>query len=215
MDSTRVHRQGLPPLSAKQQRVLTFIREHIRDCGYPPTVREIASQLGLAGPNSAKKYLDILQRKGYVRRTARSSRAIELIEPSGGAGDVRLVPVVGTIPAGTPLYAVESRQGTVAIDASLCRADGMFFLRIRGDSMKDAHIVDGDLALIRPQHSVEQGEIAAVRIGDEATVKYFYREKNNVRLQPAHDGMEPIIVDVCRSDVSIIGKVVSVFRVLE
>jgi repressor LexA len=201
-------------LSLKQHRVLEFIKKHIRDCGYPPTVREIADRLGLAGPHSAKKFLDILERKGYVRRLARSSRAIELLDERKGIF-TRVLPVVGSIRAGAPLLAVENIRDRVAVDASLAPADGMFLLEVEGDSMLDAHILDGDLALIRPQQAVEQGQIAAVRIGDEATIKYFFRERHCIRLQPAHPAMPPILIPEGRAEVQIIGKVVGIIRRME
>lgn len=201
-------------LTAKQQRVFDFIRKHVLENGYPPTVREIAAGLKLSGPNSAKKFLDILQRKGVIRRRPGISRGIELREDTRHT-TVRLVPIVGTIRAGEPLLAVEHIEGTIAVDGSFARSDGMFFLRVQGDSMIDAHIQDGDLALIRPQNRVEQGEIAAVLVGEEATIKYVFRERNALRLQPANAAMEPILVPAGSRDVRIIGKLVGIYRNLD
>jgi len=201
-------------LSLKQQRVLEFIKGHLRDRGYPPTVREIADRLGLAGPHSAKKFLDILERKGHIRRLARSSRAIELLDEQQGIF-TRILPVLGSIQAGAPLLAIENISARVAVDAALAPADGMFLLRVQGNSMVDAHILDGDLALIRPQQTAEQGEIAAVRIGDEATIKYFFRDRHCIRLQPANPAMAPILIPEEQAEVHIIGKVVGVIRGME
>lgn len=198
-------------LTAKQQMVFDFIRQHILENGYPPTVREIAAGLKLSGPNSAKKFLDILQRKGVIRRRPGISRGIELRDDPRRTA-VRLVPIVGTIRAGEPLPAVENIEGTIAVDVSFARSDGMFFLRVQGDSMIDAHIQDGDFALIRPQNRVEQGEIAAVLVGEEATIKYVFRERNALRLQPANAAMEPILVPAGSRDVRIIGKLVGIYR---
>ena len=201
-------------LTEKQERVLNFIKKHIHEAGYPPTVREIAEKLGMAGPNSAKKFLDILERKGCIRRTAKSSRAIELLEEKKWIF-TRMLPVVGSIRAGTPLLAVENIEERIAVDPSLARSDDMFLLRVQGDSMIDAHITDGDLALIRPQPIVEQGEIAAVLIGDEATIKYFFRETESIRLQPANASIDPVVVHETREQIKVIGKVVGIIRNME
>lgn len=202
-------------LSAKQERVLAFVRAHLRRTGYPPTVREIAEGLGLAGPNSAKKYLDILERKGRIRREPGRSRAIELRGQPRDAR-ARMLPVVGVIRAGGPALALEHIEGHVAVDASLARRDGMFLLRVRGDSMREAHVLDGDLALIRPQPEVASGDMAAVLFGDEATLKYFYKEKNAIRLKPANPAYDPIVIGQADAGrVRVIGKVVAVMRALE
>ena len=199
-------------LSAKQARVLDFIKNYLRQAGYPPTVREIAEKLGLAGPNSAKKFLDILERKGFIQRRAGCSRAIELRHTPAGRAAVML-PVVGDIRAGEPLLAVENTAERIAVDRSLAREEGMFLLRVKGDSMIEAHVMDGDLALIRPQPEVAQGDMAAVLIGAEATLKYFYKEKTALRLQPANPAFKQIMIqkkNACQ--VRIIGKVVGIIR---
>jgi repressor LexA len=201
-------------LSAKQERVFNFLKRHVHDFGYPPTVREIAASLGMAGPHGAKKILDILERKGYIRKTARGSRAIDIVGSRAGMPPL-IVPIVGTIRAGTPLLAVENIEGSVTIDPALARGEGLFALRVRGDSMIEASILDGDLAVIRPQVRVEQGEIAAVIINDEATVKYFFREKDRIRLQPANAGMKPIIINEGQAEVTLAGKVVAIIRRME
>lgn len=201
-------------LTEKQQRVAAFIRRHIHETGYPPTVREIAAHAGLAGPNGAKKCLDILERKGIIRRRPGISRGIELCDPARRAA-VRLVPIIGTVRAGEPLLAVEHVDGSIALDASLARGENMFFLRVRGDSMIEAHIQDGDLALIRPQSRVEQGEIAAVLVGDEATIKQVFRERTGIRLQPANSAMQSIRIAEGSREVRIIGKVVGIYRNME
>jgi repressor LexA len=201
-------------LSTKQEQVLSFLKKHVHDCGYPPTVREIAASLGMAGPHSAKKILDILERKGYIRKTARGSRAIDIVG-SRAASPVLTVPIVGTIRAGTPLLAVENIEGSVAVDPAVARGEGLFALRVQGDSMIEASILDGDLALIRPQARVEQGEIAAVIINDEATIKYFFREKASIRLQPANARMKPIVIRAGQAEVMLAGKVVAIIRRME
>jgi len=202
-------------LSTKQSRVFDFIKAHLQHTGYPPTVREIADNLGLAGPNSAKKFLDILERKGCIRRQPGCSRAIEIVG-SARAAAIQSLPVVGAIRAGEPLLAFENIQEHVTVDLSFARGEGLFFLRVKGDSMIDAHVMDGDLALIRSQPEVASGDIAAVLIGDEATLKYFYKEKTAVRLQPANPAYEPIIIkQKDTAQLRIIGKVVGVIRKME
>lgn len=202
-------------LSAKQARVLDFIKGHLQNTGYPPTVREIADRLGLAGPNSAKKFLDILERKGFIRRAAGCSRAIEIMGPMRAAA-IRILPVVGAIRAGEPVLAFENIEKHVAVDPSFARGEGLFFLRVQGDSMIDAHVMDGDLALIRPQQEVASGDIAAVLLGDEATLKYFYKERTAVRLKPANPAYEPIVIkQKDAAQVRIIGKVVGVMRKMD
>ncbi len=198
-------------LTTKQQRVLRFLENFIEKHGFPPTTREIATQLELAGPNSAKKYLDILERKGVIRKTARSSRAIELIGRESPPVSGRQVPLIGCIQAGSPLLAVENIERHINIDPSIARTDGMFFLRVQGDSMIDAHIKPGDLALIYPQKQLDQGDVAVVRVGDEATLKYFFKEENRIRLQPANTAYDPIYLYE-DDDVEVIGKVAGILR---
>jgi len=162
-------------LTVKQERVFNFTRKYKEESGYPPTVREITENLGLSGPNSAKKFLDILERKGWIKKTAKSSRAIEILNEAKKVLPY-MVPVVGNIQAGTPILAIENIEENIALDPSLARDKDTFFLKVKGNSMIDAHIMDGDLAMVRPQSTVEQGEIAAVLIGEEATIKYFFKE---------------------------------------
>jgi len=198
-------------LTPKQERVFVFVQKYREKWGYPPTVREITENLGLAGPNSAKKFLDLLERKGWIRRTAKSSRAIEILDKTQGPEPVR-IPLVGNIQAGTPILAIENIEENIAVDPRLVKDKAAFFLRVRGNSMIEAHIMDGDLALVRPQETVEQGEIAAVRIGDEATIKYFFKEENEIRLVPANPEMYPIRIRENREDVRVIGKITGIVR---
>jgi len=123
-----------------------------------------------------------------------------------------MIPVVGNIQAGAPILAIENIEENIALDPSLAGDKGTFFLRVRGNSMIDAHIMDGDLAMVRPQSTVEQGEIAAVLIGEEATVKYFFKENGFIRLQPANSKMEPILISADNELVKIIGKITGIVR---
>ena len=198
-------------LTGKQTRVLTFLKDFVRQQGYPPTVREIAKQLGMSGPHSAKRFLDMLEQKGYIRRVARNSRAIELVE-TPSIPLVKMVPLVGQVRAGSPLLAEENIESTIALDSSIARWSDVFLLRVVGNSMIDAHITHGDLALVKPQPTIENGEISVVLIQGEATIKRFYKEKNTVRLEPANVTMQPIIINAKGADVHIVGKVVAILR---
>jgi repressor LexA len=201
-------------LTVKQERVFNFIRKYKEESGYPPTVREITENLGLSGPNSAKKFLDILERKGWIKKTAKSSRAIEILSEAKKVLPY-MVPVVGNIQAGAPILAIENIEENIAIDPSLAGDKDTFFLKVQGNSMIDAHIMDGDLAMVRPQNTVEQGEIAAVLIGEEATVKYFFKEEEFIRLQPANLEMEPILIREDKKHVKIIGKITGIVRKMD
>lgn len=201
-------------LTGKQTRVLTFLKDFISKQGYPPTVREIANQLGMSGPHSAKRFLDMLEQKGYIRRAARSSRAIELVETLS-VPPVRMVPLVGRVRAGSPVLAEENIESTIALDPAIARWDNLFLLRVEGDSMIDAHIADGDLALVKPQPTIENGEITVVLIQGEATIKRFYKDTSTVRLEPANATMNPIIIQSGDAEVSIVGKVVAIVRKIE
>ena len=201
-------------LTGKQTRVLTFLKDFIRKQGYPPTVREIASQLCMSGPHSAKRFLDMLEQKGHIRRVARSSRAIELVETLS-VPRVRMVPLVGRVRAGSPLLAEENIESTIALDPAIARWDNLFLVRVVGDSMIDAHIADGDLALVKPQPTIENGEITVVLIQGEATIKRFYKDTSTVRLEPANATMNPIIIQSGDAEVSIVGKVVAIVRKIE
>jgi repressor LexA len=201
-------------LTVKQERVFNFIRKYKEKSGYPPTVREITKNLELSGPNSAKKFLDILERKGWIKKTAKSSRAIEILTEEKEVLPY-MIPVVGRIQAGTPILAIENIEENIALDPSLAGDKDTFFLKVQGNSMIDAHIMDGDLAMVRPQSTVEQGEIAAVLIGEEATVKYFFKEETFIRLQPANPGMEPILISKDKEHVKIIGKITGIIRKMD
>jgi repressor LexA len=198
-------------LTRKQERVFSFIQTHLERFGYPPTVREIVFHFRMSGPHHAKKFLDILERKGYIERLARSSRAIKLLHhPS-----FRSIPIVGRVRAGTPILAVENIEGFLALDQKLVRFENSFLLRIEGDSMIDAQIRDGDLALVKPQPDAENGEIVVALLGEEATVKRFFKDKDSIRLEPANPRVKSIVIRKGEREVIILGKVVSIIRDLE
>jgi repressor LexA len=196
-------------LTARQRQVLSFLIRFLKERGYPPTVREIARHFGLKGPRSPQKRLDALEEKGYIRRRPGKSRAIEVMEISSS---YRLVPVVGRVRAGDPSLAFEDFQEEIVLDRSLAGGNETFFLRVKGDSMIGDHIRDGDLALVVPQSVVENGEIAVVLIDDEATVKRVFSEGETLRLQPSNPTVDPIVVDRGKGRVTIVGKVVGIFR---
>lgn len=198
-------------LTARQRAVLSFLIRFLDERGYPPTVREIALHFGLKGPRSPKKRLDALEEKGYIRRRPGKSRAIEVIGASPSRSN-RLVPLVGKVRAGGPSLALEDFEGNIALDRSLAREDGTFFLRVKGDSMVGDHIKDGDMALVQPQSLVDSGVISVVLIDDEATLKRVYREGDALRLQPSNPNMKPIIVGMGEGRVTIVGKVIGIFR---
>lgn len=202
-------------LTRRQKEVLDFLKDFVMGRGFPPTLREIASHLGVKGPKGPQKALRILERKGYLRRVPGGSRALEIIGGSPGhAGEVLSVPIVGRVRAGEPILAVENVEGYIRLDRSLLSSENVFLLRVQGDSMVDAHIQDGDFALVKPQPNAENGEIVVALIEDEATIKRIFKKRDLIRLEPANPAMEPIVVKKGEKRVKIVGKVVGIFRKL-
>ncbi len=199
-------------LTKKQKRVLLFLEEFIQQHGFPPTVREIAQQLGMAGPHSAKRFLDMLQEKGFIRRLPKSSRAIEIVHSTTALSPVRMVPLIGRVRAGKPLLAQENIETTLALDKHFAKWSNVFLLRVVGESMVEAHIKDGDLALVKPQPTIDNGEIAVILIDDEATIKRFFKYDSTIRLEPANPSMKPIIINPGDSEVTVVGKIVGILR---
>ena len=213
-------------LTTTQGRVLDFLKNFIGERGYPPTLREIASQFGLKGPRAPQRTLNILERKGYIRRTPGGSRAIEILKAETGSLYGRSfprrvtesatfqIPIIGRVTAGEPILAIENIEGYIHIDRSFVSSKNVFLLRVQGDSMIEAHIQDGDFALVKPQSSAENGEIVVALIEDEATIKRIFQKRDLVRLEPANSTMEPIVVQKGEKKVSIVGKVVGIYRKL-
>ena len=200
-------------LTKKQKRVLLFLEDFIQEHGFPPTVREIAHHLKMSGPHSAKRFLDMLQKKGFIRRLPKSSRAIELIHSiTPTLSPVRMVPLIGRVRAGKPLLAEENIESTMALDKHFARWNNVFLLRVVGESMVEAQIRDGDYALVKPQPTIDNGEIAVILLNDEATIKRFFKQKNTIRLEPANLYMKPITINPGDADVIIVGKVVGILR---
>ena len=198
--------QGLTP---RQQQVLEFIRESVRANGYPPTVREICAALNLSSPSTVHAHLANLERLGLIKRDPTKPRALDVVQDLRPR---RPLPLVGRVAAGEPILAEENIEEYVDVPAFLRRDDDDFVLRVQGDSMIDAGIFNGDFIVVHAQDQVQNGEIVVALVGDEATTKRFYSEGRNVRLQPANENYEPIIVSA--DDVQLVGRVVGVLRQL-
>lgn len=204
--------QERSPLTKKQTDFLSFLKEYFRERGYPPTVREIMDGLGLSSTNVVRKYLKILERKGYVKRQFHSPRAIEIVDIAGESSEGMSVPIVGRVRAGTPHPVIEDVEGYLLVDKAICGNNTAFFMRVVGDSMIDAHIQEGDLVLIKPQPIANNGEIVVALVDNEATVKRFYQKGDTVQLKPENPVMKPIIIRQEDAHVSIVGRVVAVLR---
>jgi repressor LexA len=200
----------MEPLTPRQQSVLDYITTCLETRGYPPTLREIAGHLGINGTLGVMKHLNALTQKGHIRREPGNSRGIALTRPTAAAS----LPIIGVVRAGLPQPAMEEIEGYFAIDRAQLRSGGAFFLRVKGDSMINAAILEGDLALVRPQATAENRDIVVAMVDGEATLKRFYRERGRIRLQPENPNLPAIIVREGEGEVSIIGKVVGIYRPL-
>jgi repressor LexA len=207
-------------LTKRQQEIWEFLVEYVDSHGYPPTVREIGERVGLASPSTVHAHLANLERAGLIKRDPTKPRALELtgrdargsMEPQT---NVHALPLLGQIAAGGPLLAEQNVDAYISVPEPLSKGGEEFLLRVRGDSMKDAGILEGDLIVVRRQQDARDGEIVVALAGDdesadEATVKRYFRESGRVRLQPENDDYEPIYA----AHVQILGKVVGVFRTL-
>jgi repressor LexA len=206
-------------LTGRQQEIWDYLVQYVDEHGYPPTVREIGDAVGLASPSTVHAHLANLERAGYLRRDPTKPRALELrreTRPEAAAdADVRRLPLVGQIAAGGPLLAEQNVEDYLAVPEPLSRGGDEFLLRVKGDSMIQAGILDGDFVVVRRQQTAQNGDIVAALAGedeaaDEATVKRFFRDGGRVRLQPENDALEPIYA----AHVQILGKVIGVFRAL-
>ena len=203
-------------LTSRQRQILEFIDQQSRERGYPPSVREIGEAVGLTSPSTVHTHLATLQRLGFLRRDPTKPRAIEVrFDPTSGAAverrPVRHVPLVGDVAAGTDVLAQENVEEVLPLPADFTGDGDLFMLRVRGDSMVDAGILDGDFVVARQQESAEQGEIVVAGIpGDEATVKTFTRKGGKIVLVPANSRLSPMVFDP--GDVHVFGRVVTVLR---
>ena len=204
-------------LTKRQHKIFDFILSSIDRFGYPPSIPEIQKEFSFKSPNAVSDHLEALQRKGYIFRRAHKSRGIEIkvhtTARGNGNGNVAEIPVVGRVAAGSPVLAQENIEGTIAVGKHLVRnSEGVFALKVKGDSMINAGILDGDYVIVNQQQTADQGDIVVALIGDEATLKRFYKEKNKIRLQPENDTMDPIMIDPKENEVRVIGKIKGVMR---
>ncbi len=208
-------------LNKREKAILKFIEKQIKENGYPPSVREIGKAVGLKSTATVHGYLSSLSTKGYIKKETQKGRTLKLLK--GGAYEQQTkiedkpfysgkemveVPVIGKITAGAPILAVENITDTFPIPIDFVGNSESFMLTVRGESMIEAGILDGDYILVKKQNAANNGEIVVALIDDEATVKTFYKEKDHIRLQPENSTMNPIIVPDCQ----ILGKVAGVFR---
>ena len=199
-------------LTTEQARVLDFIIERQAQAE-TPSVREIAKHFGYRSPNSAGQHLRLIEQKGYIKRTRSKARTIEVLvrKPKELNRDTVEIPLVGTIAAGKPITAIENIDGMVALDRNLFGTEGLFCLRVKGDSMRDIGVLDGDMAIVRKQSSLDSGEVGAVIIDDEATLKRVVRRNNQILLRAENPAYEDMTLSSDR-DVSIAGRLVGVLR---
>jgi len=198
-------------LTDRQRETLDYLVTYLQENDCPPTLQEIAEHLGITGNLGVIKHLHALERKGYLQRRA-GARGIILTGRSGRSQAVP-VPVVGVVQAGQPSLAVQESDESIATDPSWLRGEGCFYLRVKGDSMIGAHILDGDLALIRPQATVDNGTIVVALIDGDATLKRFFREKNgSIRLQAENPDFAPILISEGDADTVIVGKLLRTVR---
>jgi len=204
-------------LTKRQQEIFEFILSSINRFGYPPSIPEIQKEFSFKSPNAVQDHLGALERKGYIYRRPHKSRGIEVLVHTVEKenNNTTTIPIVGMVAAGAPVFAQEHIEGMLTVDKYLAKSpNGVFALRIEGNSMVNAGILDGDYVIVHQQRDAEEGDIIVALIEDEATVKKFYKDKssNRVILQPANDNMESIYVDPSYDKFMIVGKVKGVIR---
>ena len=213
-----MRKKGSDELNKREKAILKFIEKQINDKGYPPSVREIGKAVGLSSTATVHTYIAKLKEKGYIAKEDQKGRTLKLLKggkkeepkPVYNGRELAEVPVIGKITAGEPILAVENITDTFPIPIDFVGNSESFMLVVRGESMIEAGILDGDYILVKKQDIARNGEIVVALIGEEATVKTFYKEKDHIRLQPENSTMDPIIVPNCK----ILGKVGGVFRKL-
>lgn len=203
----------LDDLTPRQLQILNYIRKEVKLKNYPPSVREIGEAVGLSSSSTVHAHLAKLEEKGFIRRDPTKPRAIELLDnlvDSPFIQDVVSIPVIGHVTAGEPILAEQNIEDYFPLPKMLVHQDTVFMLKVRGDSMTKAAIMDGDLVVVRQQETANNGEIVVAMLEGEATVKRYYQEKDHIRLQPENDFYEPIR----SASIAVIGKVIGVFRKL-
>lgn len=199
-------------ISSKQQEILEYIKESILNKGYPPAVREICEAVHLSSTSSVHSHLETLEKNGYIRRDPTKPRTIEICDDSFQMmrREMTSIPVIGRVAAGQPILATENIEGYFPLPVEYVPNADTFILKVKGESMINAGIFDGDIIFVEKTNNVRNGDTVVALIDDSATVKTFYKEAGHIRLQPENDSMEPIIVENCE----IIGKVFGVFRLM-
>jgi len=209
-------------LNKREKAILKYIEKQVKENGYPPSVREIGKAVGLSSTATVHSYITALEKKGYIKKENQKGRTLKLLKggldgqekikekPAYSGKELVDVPVIGKITAGAPILAVENVTDTFPIPVDFVGNSESFMLTVRGESMIEAGILDGDYILVKKQDIARNGEIVVALIGEEATVKTFYKEDGHIRLQPENSTMDPIIVPDCR----VLGKVAGVFRKL-
>lgn len=200
-------------ISGKQREILEYLKSQILNRGYPPAVREICEAVKLKSTSSVHSHLETLEKNGYIRRDPSKPRAIEIIDDGFNLTrrDLVNVPIVGTITAGQPILAVENVEGYFPVPLEYMPNEDTFMLKVKGESMINAGIFDGDKILVQRQNTASNGEIVVALLDDSVTVKTFYKENGHFRLQPENDTMDPIIVP----ELDILGKVIGLFRMFQ
>ena len=198
------------PISKKQEEILNYIKNEILERGFPPAVREICQAVGLKSTSSVHSHLESLERNGYIRRDPTKPRAIEILDESFNMirREMVNVPIIGTVAAGQPILAEQNIEGYFPIPTEYMPNKQSFMLKVKGESMINAGIFDGDKVLVKQQATAENGDIVVALVDDSATVKTYYKENGHYRLQPENDTMDPIYVD----HVQILGIVIGLFR---
>ena len=201
-----------PELTRREEQILETIKNAVRTKGYPPSVREIGKAVGLSSTSTVHGYLRRLEKKGLLHRDPSKPRALEIFSDKEKlqSMDIKWLPVLGRVAAGIPLLAVENQEGVIPLPVDFTGHGDFFALRIHGDSMVEAGILDGDLVVVRRQPTAENGDIVVALIDDEATVKRFFRENDHIRLQPENSSLSPIIT----KEAVILGKVSALLRKL-
>lgn len=201
-------------ITNKQKQILEYLKQQIMDKGYPPSVREICEAVNLKSTSSVHAHLSTLEKNGYIRKDATKPRAIEIIDEGfnvkrrGMQTQVVNVPIIGTVTAGQPILAVENVEGYFPIPSNMISNSDIFMLKVKGESMINAGIFNGDNIFVQQQSTAENGDIVVALIDDSVTVKRYYKEEGVFRLQPENDNMQPIIV----SEINILGKVIGIVR---
>src|SRR5689334_20180789 len=197
-----------PKLTTRQRQIFEFIQRHTQDKGYPPTVRDIGKAIGLTSSSTVHAHLANLEKLGLLRRDPTKPRAMEILEKAKKAVLPSGLPLVGRVAAGSPLLAEENIEEHLDIPSVAGGDEGDYVLRVAGDSMKNAGILEGDYVVVHQQDTARDGDIIVALMGEEATVKRFFKETDHVRLQPENEALEPILT----RDVQVLGRVVGVFR---